>query len=406
MSSDPTGAALLDGLVKACGDEHVRPGGRTDAVEGLVPAYVAAPVSTDEVREVLLAARAANAAVITRGRGTKLGWGAPPRAVDLVIDLHRMAAVVEHAAGDLVTIVQPGVPLATLQEQLATADQQLALDEPRPGGTVGGAVLAGASGPRRWRYGTARDLVIGVTVVLADGTVAKAGGRVVKNVAGYDLGKLFVGSLGTLGVVTQLAFRLHPLPADRRIVTVDVDGPEQAWSAVRAVMGSQVVATAIELAWPRRQLAVLVEGVPVGVAAQAETLERLLGATAAVADEPPLWFGAWPFAAGEWGVKITFVPSGLPDVLVALDDAGATDVTGQAATGVLYAALPGPAGLAALRVAAGRHDGSVVVADAPPGRKQEVDVWGPVPGVELMRRVKEQFDPEARLAPGRFVGGM
>ncbi|KWX11014.1 hypothetical protein TR74_00225, partial [Carbonactinospora thermoautotrophica] len=168
----------------------------------------------------------------------------------LVLDTTRLARVVEHAAGDLVVVVEAGTRLDTLQETLAAHGQRLALDPPS-GGTVGGTVAANAAGPLRLLYGTARDLLIGVTVVRADGVVARAGGKVVKNVAGYDLGKLFTGSYGTLGVITQAVFRLHPLPAARAYVTRTVADAAEASRLVQAVLRSQLVPAALELDLPR-----------------------------------------------------------------------------------------------------------------------------------------------------------
>ena len=207
-----------------------------DAVDGVQPRFLAEPGSVEEVAEVLRAADAAGLRTVARGGGTKLGWGNPPDGVELVLSTARLGRVLEHAAGDLVTRVQAGVRLADLQAELAPAGQLLGLDPPEAEATVGGIVAANASGPRRLRYGTVRDLLIGVTVVLADGTVAHAGGKVVKNVAGYDLGKLYTGSLGTLGVVVEAIFRLHPVPAAAAVVAAEVEGPEQVGSAVRALL--------------------------------------------------------------------------------------------------------------------------------------------------------------------------
>ena len=240
--------AARTALGAACGDvTDATPG---DAVDGVSPALVARPGSTAEVAEVLRAAAAHGLAVVPRGRGTKMTWGRPPERVDVIVDLGRMDAVVDHAAGDLIVEAQAGAPLAAVQETVAGAGQRFALDDPIGNSSVGGALATNLSGPGRMSTGTARDLLIGCTVVRSDGVVAKAGGRVVKNVAGYDLGKLFIGSFGTLAVLTQAVFRLHPLPSARRVVTVPFDRPEEAQRLVQQVLHAQVVPSALEVDRP------------------------------------------------------------------------------------------------------------------------------------------------------------
>jgi glycolate oxidase FAD binding subunit len=155
--------------------------------------------------------------------------------------------VVEHTAGDLVVVAEAGVRLSVLQERLVSAGQWLALDPPEEGATLGGVVSANASGPRRLRYGTVRDLLIGITVVLADATLAHAGGKVVKNVAGYDLGKLYTGAHGSLGLVVSTTWRLHPLPAARRVVTVDLPDLRDAGPLALRLTRSILTPTAVEL---------------------------------------------------------------------------------------------------------------------------------------------------------------
>lgn len=403
----------MSDLKASCDD--VREAGPADAVDGVRPAWVARPASAAEVAEVMRAA--AGLAVVVRGAGSKLTWGRPPRRVDLIVDLSRMAAVTDHAAGDLVVVAQAGTPLAAVRAAVGAARQRLAIDETVPGATVGGTIAAATSGPLRQYAGTARDLLIGVTLVLADGTIATAGGRVVKNVAGYDLGKLVAGSYGTLAVVTEAVFRLHPLPAARAVVSVPVADPGGAAEAVRAVATSQVVPAAVELDWPvggAGTLAVLLEGMPAGVAGRSGATAGLLGADATAGQAPPPWWGTYPWSTGDTAIKLTFVRSGLPAVLAAARAATPpVALRGSAGVGVLYGAIPGssdPAAVAgavdALRSTCASYRGSLVVLDAPRAVKEAVDTWGPVPGLELMRRVKDRFDPEHRLAPGRFVGGI
>jgi glycolate oxidase FAD binding subunit len=443
---------VLAALAAACpAARAARPG---DAVAGVLPRFVAAPGTVAEASGLLRAAAAHDLAVVPRGGGSKLDWGAPPRRCDVVVDTSALDQVVEHAAGDLVARVQAGVGLARLGEVLGGSGQQLALDPPpcpgpvlaadgaRLGATVGGTLATGAAGPRRLRYGTPRDLLIGITVVRADGTVATAGGKVVKNVAGYDLGKLFTGSFGTLGLIVEAVFRLHPRPASAAYVTADCAGPEEACRAVAAAAGSELAPSAVELDRPARdrpvRVAVLVEGDPDGTAERAVLMRALLGQEAAVRPSAPEWWG-WPAAGGRGQagtlVRIGFWAAGLPRVLRMIDDtsrgAGLDPaVGGSAAAGVIYAVVgpdAEPAAVAAfvsgLRAALARGEGdarpvsapvpdgppvlaSAVVVHAPPAARELMDLWGPVPALSLMRAVKDQFDPGHRMAPGRFVGGI
>ena len=232
--------------------------------------------------------------VVARGAGTKLGWGAAPTAVDLVVDTTRLSGVVEHAAGDLVVLVRAGTPIEELASVLSAADQELAFDNPLPGATVGGSLATAPSGPRRLLRGTLRDLLIGVTFVRSDGVVAKAGGRVVKNVAGYDFGKLLTGSYGTLGLITEAVFRLHPRPPAQQVVTFSAAGAAEVARAAHAVLASQTVPSAVEVDWPAEggaTVAVLLEGTEEGVAARSDTV-RLLLDTAVAGNATPGWWGA------------------------------------------------------------------------------------------------------------------
>jgi len=353
-----------------------------------------APASTDEAAAVMKDAAARGLVVTIRGAGTKQDWGGRPRPADLIVDTTHLTGVVEHAAGDLIAVVRAGTPLAELRDKLAPAGQQLALDDPL-GATVGGTVAANTSGPRRMLYGTVRDLLIGITVVRADGVVAKAGGKVVKNVAGYDLGKLFTGSYGSLGLVTECAFRLHPLPAATAVVTRELDTPAEVGRTVAGVPAAQVVPSGVEVDATSQgyRVSVLVEGTPAGVA----------GRVAALGGNPgplPDWWGRYPWEPGEIGLKVSVPLSGVPAVL------GIARMRGSAGTGVLYAAVTEPDEVEALRAAAHAAGGHAVVLTAPDAVRDALDLWGPVPGLDLMRRIKDQFDPDGRLAAGRFVGGI
>jgi len=368
-------------------DELARPAGDDDVVGGVPARLVAAPADTAEAAALIAAAR--ELTVVIRGAATKIDWGVPPRSLDLIIDTRRLSGVVEHAAGDLITIVRAGTPLSGI----SLGSQVLALDGPA-GATVGGTVAANTSGPRRLHYGSVRDLLIGITVVRPDGKVAKSGGRVVKNVAGYDLGKLYTGSYGTLGLITECVFRLHPRP--RAAAYVRAQAPASDAARVRE---ARAAPAAIEVDSASGELAVLLEGTPEGVRERSSALAKLIGGE--VAEEPPPWWGVDPWPADGIGMKLSVPLSGVPS-LVAGDD----PVRGSAGTGVLYAAADGITQVERLRGLCTRLGGHAVVLTAPASSRDILDMWGPVPGLALMRRVKDQFDPARRFAPGRFVGGI
>ena len=435
-------AALHSALAAAC--PAVREASPdTDAIAGVVPSFVASPASTEEASALLRIAAAHGLTVVPRGAGTGLAWGQPPASADLVLDMTAMDRVIEHAAGDLVARVQAGATMGHLASVLASAGQQLAVDAPADA-TVGGVVATGTAGPRRFRYGAPRDLLIGITVIRADGVVAHSGGRVVKNVAGYDLGKLFSGSQGTLGLITEATFRLHPLPIAEAWVTGDF-GPSDiagAAAAVASAAGSALVPSAVELLWAGGpggppgpvvlRVGVLLEGTPSGVNERAGRMAELLAAAGAtpivaISEAPFRW---WELESGSPGtvVRVTFWVRQLADVLDALATAGASAgarpaVSGAAGAGVLYARLdPATADDTAARfvgalrdrlagVFAGSADssglvrGSVAVLAAPAAVLAMAGLDRPVPGLDLMRAVKDQFDPGHRMFPGRFRWG-
>jgi len=396
----------------------------------MVPSFVASPSSTSEAASLMRAAASAGLAVVPRGAGTGLAWGAPPTRCDLVVDLRSMDQVIEHAAGDLVARVQAGATIGQLAAVLASAGQQLAVDAPEDA-TVGGVVATGTAGPRRFRYGAPRDLLIGVTVVRADGVIAHSGGKVVKNVAGYDLGKLFAGSQGTLGLITEATFRLHPQPPAVAWVTGEFGPLDRtgAVAAVAAAAGSALVPSAVELDWPggaQRPLrvGVLVEGTSSGVAERAKQFSELLaaaGGAAAVTDVPPTRWGQLPTSSVV--IRVSFWVSSLGAVIEALAAAGADAgvagfrpaVSGPAGAGALYACLdPGTSEDDAARFVTVLREriesalgtrGNVMVLAAPPPVLQAVSATGTIPGVALMRAVKDQFDPGHRMFPGRLMEG-
>ncbi|RJL26648.1 FAD-binding oxidoreductase [Bailinhaonella thermotolerans] len=409
------GAALR----AACAD--VRPAGEGDAVSGVAASWVVTPRSAEEAAAVMRASARHDLAVVPTGAGTKLDWGAPPNRLDVILRTSGLTGDVEHAPGDLVARVPAGMALSDLAGVLAEHGQQLVLDDPTGSATVGGALATATAGPRRLLYGTARDLLIGITVVRPDGAITRSGGKVVKNVAGYDLGKLYTGSYGTLGLIVDATFRLHPLPAARAFVTAVYAGAEEAARAAHQVAGSQAVASAVEVerTGPGApvSVAVLLEGVPEGVAARSQAVRRILGYDSQVAADPPVWWGRLPSLDGGVLVEVTFPLSALGRVLAAIDEAagraGARPaVRGSGAGALCLGLLPDvepsvPAEFVPLlRAELGPLGGHVVVRRAPDPVRPRLDLWGPVAALPLMRRVKERFDPGYRVSPGRFAGGI
>jgi glycolate oxidase FAD binding subunit len=413
-------AALLDAVRTAC--PVARPGVQDDAFAGRTPAVVAEPASTEQVAGLLAATAPLNAAVAVRGAGSKADLGAPARSLDLLVRTAGLGGVLEYDPGDLVVRAGAGLTLAALQERLAAEGQWLGLDPPEPGATLGGIVASAAGGPRRHRYGAVRDLLIGATFVLADGTCAKAGGKVVKNVAGYDLCKLLTGSLGTLAVLTELTFRLHPKPRSGAFVTMPVPDADGLAAVTETLRGSRLEPAAaeldLELGSGAGRFVLLFEGRPEVVTDQADRAGDLLGGERC--DAPPGW-GEHPWQPAELGLRVVTPPGAVPAAVRALarfadadiDSPGSRParVRGRAAIGVLEAGigepLPDLSGrLARLREELARLDGTAVVTQALPGADGELDRWGPVRGLDLMRAVKDRFDPAHRLAPGRFVGGI
>jgi glycolate oxidase FAD binding subunit len=421
VSTDP--GIIAKALATAC--ESLRPGTTADEVGGITPLLVASPSSVAEASAVMRTAAEHGLAVVARGSGSRLGWGTPPSACDLVVDTLRMGQVIEHAVGDLVARVQGGARFGDVASVLATAGQEIALDVPATS-TIGGIVADALTGPRRLRYGSPRDLLIGVTLVRADGTVAHSGGKVVKNVAGYDLGKLLAGSAGTLGLIVEATFRLHPLPPARAWVTAEFPDAGVLAPAVAAAANSPLVASAVELhraepAGPA-SVSVLLEGSADGAAARAERMAGLLSSAApattpaAAATHPtvlpvaPSWWAGVPDPGEGTLLRVTFWVSALARVLDAIDAAAVETGTslvvhGSAGAGLLYVTVPGPAGpgevarvteVVAAALPAGRGSVAVVA-----GRALARSATG-LPGGSLMRAVKDQFDPEGRLSPGRI----
>jgi glycolate oxidase FAD binding subunit len=381
------------------------------AVDGVIPRATMAPESLGVLHELLRESR--DLGIVITTNGTKLDFGAAPSRYDLEVDLSRLPRYLDHSPGDLVVRASANTPLRELNATLAAAGQRLSIDEVVTNSTVGGIVATALSGPLRYRFGAVRDLLIGVGYARADGTPGKAGGIVVKNVAGYDLSKLLCGSYGTLAVLTECIFRLHPLPARTRVLIATLS-PDAAVTAAHAIASGIADVTAIEVNIAPGQLAelaVLIEGSTTGSAKRSTDVASIIGRDVHEHAALPTWWGTLP---GSLVVKVAFASTFADDVIAAIQRCGGEGVTvrGSLALGLLSVALDDAITdeqlasiLSALRDALLPFEGSVQVLRAQGAQKTGVDVFGPVPGLELMGRIKAQFDPKLTLGPGRFVGG-
>ncbi len=420
----------LESLIGA----RVRPAGDEDSVAGVCPQLIAEPGNEEEVASVLALADKEGLRVLIRGGATQLSLGSPPSGADILLSTARLNRIIEHVPHDLTVTVEAGLPLATLQTTLAQANQWLALDpDLGPAATIGGIIATNATGPRRLRYGGVRDQIIGVRVVLADGTIAKGGGKVVKNVAGYDLPKLFTGSLGTLGVIVSATFRLYPLPAASRTVYLAASDLVPLCNLAVQVIGSTLVATAINISGNTHSnntynMAVRFEMSPEAAEAQAATfveMARKHGDALQVTDvlrdqaEAQIWSqslqeeGASDDAQEKLTLKVSLLPTELARWLKHLEQVCQqqhlrASLQAYAGHGTVLVHLLGDetalmTAVPELRQQAAEHQGSVVVTEAPPHLASRLDIWGPVSALAVMRSLKERFDPHNILNPGRFV---
>jgi glycolate oxidase FAD binding subunit len=372
-----------------------------------------APATREELAQALKGAAAAGEPVRFTGGATKHAWGAARAEPALELPTAGLDRILEHNAGDLTAVLEAGVPLARAQATFAEEGQMLALDPPDEGATLGGVVATADSGPLRGRYGGVRDLVVGMRVALSDGTLAKSGGKVIKNVAGYDLAKLFAGSLGTLGAIVEVSVRLHPLqPASATAIgrAADADGLGRA---LIAVSHAPLEHSGFDVRWADGAGMLLVRfagAAPHPQAALAERLLRDAGLETEIADEDE---GLWTEqrerqrAGGpdEAVLRVSALPTRLPDLIRAAEDAGGS-LVGRAVLGLSWLRLPEPSAEQIESLRRILHPSPSVVLDRP--ASLEVDPWGPVdPAVlALMRRVKDLFDPAGVCSPGVFAGGL
>src|SRR6266852_4942493 len=361
---------------------------RNYTVDGLLPRVTVIPETVEQVGQVVALANQQGLTLLTRGGGSRINLGGIPEQFDILLETTRLIRLLEHEAPDLTCHVEAGLTLTALQAQLATKGQRLALDPPdAQQATLGGIVASNASGPKRLRYGTARDMVMGLHVVQANGDIARSGGRVVKNVAGYDLNKLYIGSLGTLGIIVEANFKLQPLPANEHTLILTFSSAADAMQTVIAILGSLLTPSAIELIDPRA----------------ANDMTDFFGLN--------LPTNGYTLAVNFEGSS-TAIDRQIEETCrhYELDSA----VVAHAGNGILYIELrPSDAtprlveAIAELRLHAQGARGSLVVERCPIDLKRRIDVWGES-GADfyLMQRLKQQFDPKGTFVKGRFVGGL
>jgi glycolate oxidase FAD binding subunit len=431
---------LLDKLRSVVGAAHVLSGVELSpfVVEGQTPTAAVFPGTIDEVVAVVREAAAAGAAVVPWGGGTAVSVGAPPSRAGIVLGLRRLARLLEHEPGDLTATVEAGLTLAALQSTLRGRGQWLSLDPAEPErATVGGIVAANAAGARRHLYGTVRDLLIGITVVTAEGAVVRGGGKVVKNVAGYDLPKLFVGSRGTLGIIVDATFKLRPAPDDERLVAVRFDRLKDCGAAARSVLASDLIPNTLDIADATAAPALGLPGDPalvVGFDGLREQVDWQVGeltslvATLGGRDVTPLPSAAWSrlttaardaIAAPAAVMSLSVLPALVVETMEqgaqaarqrGLTSAWAAHAGVGAVTGALLAEAEAAVVAAVLdewRTIARGGGGHASLTWASLAVKSQVPVWDdPGAAGRIMQRIKAQLDPGNVLNPGRFVAGI
>jgi glycolate oxidase FAD binding subunit len=436
-------------LIEQLGADKVQSFPAEGADCGSASDWIVFAESEQEVVKVIRWAGEAQVAILPEGQGARAGYGNPVRKKAVTLSLAKYNQVTEYSVGDLTVTVQAGTPLSHLQAVLKEKGQMLPLDPGWPEmSTAGGIVASALTGPKRFKYGTPRDWVIGLRVVLADGQVISTGGKVVKNVAGYDMNKLFIGSLGTLGVITECTFKLRPHPPEETVIILESSDVNALLRLSRRILDSSLEPSAVEMVNASVLSALLpghhaAFGLMIGFEDEAKAVEKEQTQVVKWAKEEGItireilrneWAAAlWrsvgelmPHANGSESLaaKIAVKVSTLPDQAAAAiqmihrlaEELGIEAlIHGGTGTGITLAVLQPKQDqwaiakelIEKIRQRIEGRLGYVVILHAPSFFKERISVWGKTPaGLFLMRKIKEQLDPEGRFNPGRWVGGI
>lgn len=424
FASSALSPVLQEKLIALLGPDAVRPATPADAVSSVQTQLILEPTTEQQFAAVLRLANESHLAVIPRGGGSKLTWGNPPSRADLILSTARLNKVLEHAWADLTVTVEAGCTIQTLQQTLTQHGQRLALDPLWPEkATIGGILSTNDSGALRLRFGALRDLIIGVTIALPDGTLASSGGKVVKNVAGYDLPKLVTGALGTLGVITRAVFRVHPLPHNSRTFSFCPASAEEAQNRLLAIQDSQLAHVALQARFSVESIPsidILFEGTEAGINAQSAHLRTLCPSEKTSETSSSVWNARqdlWSFSrpADTAIAKISTLPADLAHTIELIRHAADSHLLQWKsliyATGLGWLRLDGSAAnlhraLLSLRADLEKMGGSLVLLHRPVAFPA-FDAWGtPGDSLPLMRAVRQQLDPANTLNPGRFLSGI
>ena len=421
---------LLTQFGSAVGPEHVTAGGGGLSAQGVIPHFVLSPGSVEEVSEAMKVAASAHAAVLPWGGGTRQTMGPPPAALDRPIVAMRTARlneVLDYTPDDMTISVGAGMTFEEIDQALRPNGQMLPMDVALPHrSTIGGALACAADGPRRLGYGTFRDLFLGTRVVEAGGRISKAGGMTVKNVSGFDMMKLYHGSMGSIAIIASANFKLLPIPRATATIACEFDALEGVFAMVDALHVSKLVPSACELVSAEGGvgfgLCVATDGLEQAVARHKRdlpVLARTAGARAADVlegeDHAALWrrINDLPqtanVAADEFVVRVACLPSRLGAVLLALqakakEHAMRLHFSARALNGIAYVRARGAAWKTFHAVALAAAPDASIVTLALGVPEPSLDVWGrPPSGLDVMRRIKAEFDPANILNPGRYL---